>query len=143
MLAYGGDIQTFVAALDAKWAAKDYQGLKEVIDARLAVKTNDLAALVAKTDYYTSVELNIALAESLGAQIKQIRNSLIWTNDLQARRILNAMLDSIDRREEAEVAGYVFGLNSNQLEQAHSESPTNYPICIFLPRLANVQYGSE
>ena len=138
-LVFATDIQTFISDLNAKWIARDYNGLKQIVETRLAQNSNDLAALMVKADYYTSIELNMTVAQATADRIKMVRDSLTWTNDSFARAALNAMLDSIYSTNAAKGAGYVYGLNSNQVEELHSESPTYYPITNILPRYYAIQ----
>jgi hypothetical protein len=139
MVATASEIQTFIDALNSKWGARDYNGIKQVIQDRLAQKTNDLPALIARADYYSSIESNPAVVQATASQIKQIRDSLVWTNDPDAKLILDAMMHFVDNAQDAASAGYISSLTSNQLEQAHSESPTTYPVTSILPRYYAIQ----
>jgi hypothetical protein len=138
-LALAADLQTFISDLNAKWIARDYNGLKQVFESRLAQNSNDLVALMLKAEYYTSIELNMAVARSTADRIGTVMNSLVWTSDPFARAALNAMRDSTYSTNEAIAAGYLYGLNSNQVEQLHTESPTNFPITSILPRYYAIQ----
>ena len=140
--ATAGDFSDFLGNLSSNWTARNYSGVKQTINTRLASKTNDLPALIAKADYYTTVELDMTVVSNVVAAIKVVTNGLNWTVDEEAAVILDEMIISAENRTLCEQAGYIYGLSSNELEQAHQEFPTNHPAAIFLPRYAIVQYGS-
>ncbi len=142
LLGAAGEIQDFITALNTNWIARNYTGIAETIEDRLAQRTNDLSALVVKADYYTSIELDTTRVQNVVGQIQQFYGSLNWTNDEEAKVLLEEMLYSATHRAEQEAHGYIFGFTSNQIEQLRNEMPTNYPPTVLVPRWATVQYGS-
>ena len=140
---FAGDFQDFLTNLNTNWIARNYTGIRQAIDDRLAVKTNDLPALIAKADYYTTIELDMSVVSSVVATIKVVTNGLDWSVDEEAGIILDEMNYSAENRSETEQSGYIFGLSSNEIEQLRQEFPTNHPATVFLPRYAIVQYGSD
>lgn len=141
--ASASDFDTFVTSLNSNWVAKNYVGIRETITNRLNAISNDLPALVAKMDYYTVIELNMNEVSNSISSIRAVTNDLQWENGGMEDIILEAMLDTIENREESELAGYIFGLSPEQLEQLHQESPANYPITMILPDYAIIQYGTD
>lgn len=140
--AIAGDFSIFLSNLNSNWVARNYGGVKQTITNRLSAITNDLPALIAKADYYTTVELDMAVVSNVVATIRVVTNGLNWAVDEEAAVILDEMIISVENRAQSEQAGYIFGLSSNELEQARREFPTNHPAAVFLPRYAIVQYGS-
>lgn len=139
---FAGEFQDFITCLNTNWVARSYSGIVQTINARLAVKTNDLPALVAKADYYTSIDLNMTTVSNLVPQIEILRTNLNWSADEEAGIILDEMIDSMKNKEKNESAGYVYGVSSNQLNALHQEFPTNHPGVTFFERFAVIQYGT-
>jgi len=139
---YAGDFGDFISNLNSNWVARNYVGVKQTITDRLTMKTNDLPGLIAKADYFTTIELDMAIASNVVATISVVTNGLNWAVDEEAAIILDEMINSVENRSQTEQAGFIFGLSSNELEQARQEFPTNHPATIFLTRYAIVQYGS-
>lgn len=137
-----GEVQVFVDCINTNWCTTNNVGLKETFNARLVVHSNDLAALLVKADFYTSIELNLLTAQSLVPVMQCMVSNLNWSSDKEAEAICKEMLRSLESPTEAESAGYVLGLSSNQVEQLHSEHPASHPLSDFLLRVGTVQYGA-
>jgi len=138
-----GDFQSFITTINTNWVSCNHSGIIQAVDARLYVKTNDLPALVAKADYYTTITLNMSIVSNLVPKIEQLRTNLTWTSDEGAGAILDEMIDSMKSKNKCEQTGYVYGFSSNQLMQLHLEFPTNHPGAIFFTRFAIIQYGTS
>lgn len=137
------DFGVFMENINSNWAARNYEGMKNVITNRLVNITNDLPALIAKADYYTTIELNMVEASNAVCVIKSLTNSLSWEGNEWEAGVLEAIVVSVESPEQSMQDGCVFGLSPAELEQAHQEFPTNHPLTIFLPRYAIIQYESD
>ena len=69
-------------------------------------------------------------------------SGLNWSGDKEAEAVCKEMIRSLESPAEAESAGYLLGLSSNQVEQLHAEHPSAHPLSDFLLRLGTVQYGA-
>lgn len=141
-LAMAGDFQDFLDSYNSSWVSSNYVGMKTVVTNRLALYTNDLPALIAMADYYTCIDLDMAAASNTLPQLISLRQSLNWSNDLDARYVLDEIISAIQSPSDHERVGYIYGMSSNELQQMHNEFPTNHPATLILPRFAVVQYGS-
>lgn len=137
------DVECFIANLNSNWIDKNYSGIRETITNRLANVPNDLPALIAKADYYSVMELDMSEASNAVSAIKVLTNSLNWESNRWDAILLNAMNGSIENPEQSIQDGYIFGFSTNQLEQLHQESPTNYPVTLILPSYSIIQYGTD
>jgi len=137
-----GETQVFVDSLNTNWCTTNNVGFKETFNTRLGVHSNDLAALVVKADFYTSIELNLSTAQALVAVMKSTTSNLDWSIDKEAEAVCKEMIRSLEYPSEAQSAGYILGLSSNQIEELHSEFPSAHPLSDFLLRLGTIQYGS-
>lgn len=102
-----GDARDFIISLNGHWTARNYPGIVQTINARLVANANDLPALVAKADYYTSIDLDRMIISNLVPQIEGLRTNLNWSVDEEAGIILDEMVDSMKHREQNEWAGYL------------------------------------
>jgi len=141
--AVAGDFQSFISTINTNWVSGNHLGIIQAVDARLNVKTNDLPALVAKADYYTTINLNMTIVSNLVPQIVQLRTNLTWSADVEAGIILDEMISSMTNKVKCEQTGYIYGLSSNELHQLHLEFPTNHPGTTFFTRFAVIQYGTN
>ena len=139
---HAGEVQVFVDSLNTNWCTTNNPGFRETFNARLGAHSNDLAALVVKADFYTSIELNLSTAQALVPVMRSTVSNLNWSSDKEAEAVCREMIRSLESPSEAESAGYILGLSSNQVEQLHAEHPSAHPLSDFLLRLGTVQYGA-
>ncbi len=131
----------FIAELNSKWAASDYQGMKSSINSRLQLKgSSDLIGLMAKCDFYTTIETDASILQSTVAQVKQARDSINWAQDKEALDILNATLALYDNPQDAQAKGFISGLTPQQLQSLRTDYPNQYPATVILQRFGVIQY---
>lgn len=135
------DLDEFVSDVDAKWVARDYTGIEQAVETRLTSHTNDLPALLLKMQYYLTVTLDVQLAQSHVPLFTNTVASIDWSSDREGEFLCQAMAEEVIDPSEAQRVGVVLGLTSNQLDQLHSECPTNHPLSPFLLRIGRIQYG--
>lgn len=140
-LANPGGIQGFVANLSSNWQSKNYAAIKTAINERLKQQgSNDLPALLAKCNYYTTIETNTTIIANLVPKMTQVKNTLDWSGDKEIEAIVTAAIGNYSDLTAAQQKGFVIGLTQQQLDEIHLAYPNDFPLKDILERVAAVQY---
>lgn len=139
--AMAGDLDDFVADVDADWASTNFPAMQQVIDERLSSHTNDLPALLFKLNYHLTIDYNLSLAQTYVPAFTSTIASLNWSSDYLAKVACLATAGEVLNPNESQSIGVIFGMTSNEIAQLHAASPTNHPLSAFALRVGAIQYG--
>jgi len=92
---FASDVGDFVDELNTAWVNKDYTTCLSNINNRLAVNTNDLPALIAKTCYHVFVESDFESATNLFARTDLLLENLSATNKTEILKLYEGLRDDV------------------------------------------------
>lgn len=138
---FSSELENFVNDINTAWAAENYTNMLQIIDARLAVHTNDLAALLLKMNYHLAIDYNLSVAQSYIHVFTNTVESIDWSSDREAGVLCRVMILDVIDPVAAQNSGTLYNLNSNQLNQVHTESPDKNPLSDIISRIGLMQWG--
>lgn len=138
---YSSELDDFINDVNAAWAAENYTNMLQVIDARLTVHTNDLAALLLKMNYHLAIDYNLSVAQSFVQVFTNTVENIDWSSDREAGILCRVMILDVVDPVAAQSFGTLYNLNSNQLSQVHAESPDKNPLSDIISRIGLMQWA--
>ncbi len=94
-VSHADNINSFVDNLNSNWVNTNYVVCLSNINARLAIDSNDLPALVAKSCYFVFVDADFSSATNIFETTDTLTNSLSGTNISTITKLYEGLRDDI------------------------------------------------